>query len=109
MKKKIIRREFQEQDAALLDDLHPILRRIFVNRNVRTAKELDFNFESLLPYQDLLGIEDAVQLLTEAITQNQRILIVGDFDADGATSTTVAVRALRSFGAKQVQFLVPNR
>lgn len=109
MKKKIIRRDFQEQDAAPFKDLHPVLRRVFAARNLRSTKELDFNFESLLPYSDLLGIEQALEILVPAVTNNQKILIVGDFDADGATSTTVAVRALRSFGAEQVQFLVPNR
>lgn len=109
MKKKIIRREFQPEDAALLGDLPPILRRIFAARHIKSTKELDFNFDSLLPYQDLLGIGKAIELLVEAVTQKQRILVVGDFDADGATSTTVAIRALRSFGVSDVNFLVPNR
>lgn len=109
MKKKIIRRDFLPEDAALLSDLPPILRRIFAARHIKSSKELDFNFDALLPYQDLLGIEAAIDLLVEAVTKQQRILIVGDFDADGATSTTVAVRALRSFGVKNINYLVPNR
>lgn len=109
MKKKIIRREFLPEDAALLSDLPPLLRRIFAARHIKSSKELDFNFDALLPYQDLLGIDAAIELLTQAVTQQQRILIVGDFDADGATSTAVAVRALRSFGVNNINYLVPNR
>lgn len=109
MQKKIIRREFEAEQAALFQDLHPLLRRVYTTRQVQSVQELDRTLESLLPYHLMSGIEKAVTLLTEAVTKNQRILIVGDFDADGATSTAVAVRALRSFGANQVNFLVPNR
>lgn len=109
MQKKIIRREFGPEQAALFHDLHPLLRRVYTTRQVQSPQELDRTLESLLPYHLMSGIDKAVALLTEAVTKNQRILIVGDFDADGATSTAVAVRALKSFGANQVNFLVPNR
>ncbi len=109
MSKHILRRSYQEEIAASLSELHPLLRRIYAARQVQSVKELDNSLEGLLPYESLLGIQEAVRLLGEAVMGNQKILIVGDFDADGATSTAVAVRALRSFGAQQVQFLVPNR
>lgn len=109
MRKQIIRREFLPQHFATLEPLHPILRRVYASRQVATPQELDCSFENLLSYESLLDITKAVQLLAEAVMQNQTILIVGDFDADGATSTAVAVRALRSFGAERVHFLVPNR
>lgn len=109
MRKKIIRREMQAECADSLVSLHPLLRRVYAARQISSMHELDATLESLLPYQSLTGIETAVQLLTEAIQQQQTILIVGDFDADGATSTAVAVRALTSFGAKNVRYLVPNR
>jgi single-stranded-DNA-specific exonuclease len=108
MKKQIIRREYQE-DPATLQELHPLLRRVYATRQVKSVQELDRALTNLLPYQSLLGINEAVLLLADAVMQNQKILIVGDFDADGATSTAVAIRALRSFGAEKVQFLVPNR
>ncbi len=107
MQKKIIRREYNQESA--LTELHPLLQRIYAARYIKSAKELDRDLDSLISYQSLLGIDQAVQLLTEAITQNQKILIVGDFDADGATSTAIAMRALRSFGAEHVKYLVPNR
>lgn len=109
MSKQIIRREYQEDEAAALGELHPILRRVFAARQVKSIQEIDCSLDKLHPYQSLRGIDDAVQLLTEAIQQNQKILIVGDFDADGATSTALAVRALRSLGAEHVEYLVPNR
>lgn len=109
MRKQIIRREFKQAYADSLHELHPLLQRIYAARQVQSCQELDRELESLHPFQSLLGIDKAVPLLALAVQKNQKILIVGDFDADGATSTAVAVRALRSFGASHVQFLVPNR
>lgn len=109
MRKKIIRRECPKEAMAALDNSHPLLRRIYAARYVQSDQELDRSLESLLPYQSLIDIDKASALLADAIRQDHRILIVGDFDADGATSTAVAMRALKSFGAKRVQFLVPNR
>jgi len=109
MQKKIIRREYQEDIAASFTEWHPVLRRVYAARQVQSAQGLDHALLHLLPYESLLGISEAVQLLAQALTQQQTILIVGDFDADGATSTAVAVRALTLFGAKSVHFLVPNR
>ncbi len=109
MHKQIIRRDWQDEVAALFPEAHPLLRRIYAARKVKGAYELERNIDSLLSHQLLLGMDDAVRLLAEAIQRNQKMLVVGDFDADGATSTAVAIRALRSFGAEQVQFLVPNR
>lgn len=109
MQKHIIRRECREELIGHYQDVHPILRRVYAARSVQSVKELDHSLESLLPYQQLRGIEKAVKLLAEAVINHKKILIVGDFDADGATSTAVAMRALKSFGAKRVDFLVPNR
>ena len=108
MKKNIVRREYQAT-TNVFDEMHPLLRRVYMARQVKSEHELEKALEHLLPFQSLLGIDQAVALLVDAIQRNQRILIVGDFDADGATSTAIAVRALRSFGATNVQFLVPNR
>lgn len=109
MKKQIIRREYREDLAASLNEVHPLLRRVYAARHIQSANELDKAIEGLLPFQSLLGMDKAVHLLADAVTKNKKILIIGDFDADGATSTAVAIRALKSFGAEQVQFLVPNR
>jgi single-stranded-DNA-specific exonuclease len=109
MLKQIVRREFPQALADSLQALHPLLRRIYAARQVQTPDDLERTLESLLPFQSLLGIEKALPLLAAAVQENQKILIVGDFDADGATSTALALRALHSFGASQAQFLVPNR
>jgi single-stranded-DNA-specific exonuclease len=109
MRKKIIRRENHTNRVAELSDLHPLLQRIYASRYVQSLHELDRSLEKLLPFQDLLGIDKAVLLLSQALKNQHKILIVGDFDADGATSTAVAMRALRSFGAHKVEYLVPNR
>lgn len=109
MQKEIIRREAVSVDIPGLNDCHPILRRIYAARHVASADHLDRSLEQLHDYHSLLGIQQASALLAAAVMQDESILIVGDFDADGATSTTVAMKALRLFGARKVQFLVPNR
>ncbi len=91
------------------DDLHPLLRRLYASRGVRSVAELERGVRGLLPYQQLNGIDQAVSLLHQALQEQQRIVIVGDFDADGATSTALSVLALRSMGGGNVQYLVPNR
>ncbi|MDB6048235.1 MAG: recJ [Pseudomonas sp.] len=92
-----------------LGDLPPLLTRLYASRGVVSEAELDKSLARLIPYQQLKGIETAVDLLVIALKQRQRILIVGDFDADGATASTVGVIGLRLFGAAHVDYLVPNR
>jgi single-stranded-DNA-specific exonuclease len=103
----IVRREFHSQhSAALSSDLHPVLRRIYVTRGVRTPADLDISLERLLPVGTLEGVPPAVDLLLRHRTG--RVLVVGDFDADGATSTALMVRALTAWGFASVDFLVPS-
>ncbi|QLF92678.1 single-stranded-DNA-specific exonuclease RecJ [Pseudomonas sp. ABC1] len=92
-----------------LGDLPPLLTRLYAARGVSHASELDKGLARLLPFTLLKGIEPAVELLANALEQRQRILIVGDFDADGATASTVGVLGLRLMGAAHVDYLVPNR
>ena len=92
-----------------LGDLPPLLTRLYAARGVQSAAELDKGLARLLPYQQLKGIEAAVELLVQALQEQQRILIVGDFDADGATASAVGLRGLRLLGAGHVDYLVPNR
>ena len=106
MKKKIIRRN---AEPIFSFNFHPVLQRVYSNRGIKCPTELEHGLERLLPFQGLLGIDQAVRCLAEALTFQKKILVIGDFDADGATSTAVALYALRSFGAKYVDFLVPNR
>ncbi len=92
-----------------LGDLPPLLTRLYAARGVQSEAELDKSLARLIPFQQLKGIEAAVDLLVVALEQRQRILIVGDFDADGATASTVGTLGLRLLGAAHVDYLVPNR
>ncbi|UXY54284.1 single-stranded-DNA-specific exonuclease RecJ [Pseudomonas tohonis] len=92
-----------------LGDLPPLLTRLYAARGVQSVEELDKGLARLIPYQKLKGIDAAVELLVEALEKRQRILYVGDFDADGATASTVGVLGLRMLGAAHVDYLVPNR
>jgi single-stranded-DNA-specific exonuclease len=90
-------------------ELLPILARIYAQRGIESTEQLEVGLSHLLPLDQLKGVEQAAELLAEAVSLQQRILIVGDFDCDGATSSALAVRALRMLGAMQVDYLVPNR
>lgn len=92
-----------------LGELPPLLTRLYAARGVQSEAELDKSLARLIPYQQLKGIDAAVDLLVTALEQRQRILIVGDFDADGATASTVGTLGLRLLGAAHVDYLVPNR
>jgi len=106
---KIRRKPLSDSVNPIKPDLHPVLNRIYQNRGISSASELELSLQHLLNYDSLTGVETAANLLQQALDQNKSILIIGDFDADGATSTALAVRALKSFGAQNVNFLVPNR
>lgn len=106
---KIKPRQQHTQTTILLDEVNPILQRVYQTRGITDASELQRDLNSLLSYRHLLDIDKAVAILIKAIEQQQHILIVGDYDADGATSTALAVRSLRAFGVRQVSYLVPNR
>ncbi|MFT5781689.1 MAG: single-stranded-DNA-specific exonuclease [Pseudomonas sp.] len=92
-----------------LGDLPPLLTRLYAARGVQSAAELDKGLARLIPFAQLKGIDTAVSLLVTALAQRQRILIVGDFDADGATASAVGVLGMRMLGAAHVDYLVPNR
>ena len=99
-----------EPDLSLLpDSIPPILKRVYLNRGVTDLEQLNKAAKALHSYQKLHGIEQAVELLYQAIKEQTRIIIVGDFDADGATSSALSVLALRMLGSRNVDYLVPNR
>ena len=87
---------------------HPLLARIYAARGIESRDELDYSLKSLLPPARLKGVEDAARLLADAIEAGARMVIVADYDCDGATACAVGIRALRAFGA-EVGYLVPNR
>lgn len=92
-----------------LGPIPPLLTRLYAARGVASVQELDRSLKSLLPVELFKGMPEATALLVEALEQQQSILVVGDFDADGATASSVALLGLRALGAAQVDYLVPNR
>ncbi len=108
MEKKIVRRQFSGEPVQL-DDLPPLLQRVFSLRDIKTKDDISRELSQLQPFSLLKNIDAAAARLYQALVNNEKIIIIGDFDADGATSTTLAVQALRAFGSTQVDFLIPNR
>ncbi|HLK70719.1 MAG TPA: DHH family phosphoesterase, partial [Steroidobacteraceae bacterium] len=93
--------------SGLQGEVHPVLRRIYAARGVRSHAELLLALRDLLPVTTLSGTQPAAELLYRH--RQGSVMVIGDFDADGATSTALLVRALRSWGFAGVDFLVPNR
>lgn len=104
-----LRRRPAADDSHLPASLPPLLRRLYAMRGVQAEQELERSLKGMLPWQQLDGIDDAVGILQQALAEGHRIMVVGDFDADGATSTALTVLALRSLGGEAVDYLVPNR
>jgi len=95
-------------NALIAEGVTPLLARLFASRGVTQFKELSANLTNILPPDTLTNNQSMAKLLADAIAANKKLLVIGDYDADGATATAVAVKGLRAFGA-QVEFLVPNR
>jgi single-stranded-DNA-specific exonuclease len=105
---QILQREVPES-ALAASDVHPLLARLYASRGVVGFEQLERGLASLAKPTALGGIDTAVRLMMDARARQRRILIVGDFDADGATSCAVATLGLRALGFEQVDYLVPNR
>ena len=107
--KRIRRRTAPDRGSAFLPHRHPVLRRVLAARPVECEEDLDHSLARLLPPGGLLDLDRAAALLDHAIGSSARIVVVGDYDADGATGCAVAVRGLRLLGAADVRFVVPDR
>lgn len=107
---RIVARPAPPQRAAALlrQGLHPVLARLYAARGVQDAAELEYGLEHLLPPATLLHCERAAAFLADCIARERPLLIVADYDCDGATACAVGLRALRAFGAR-VDYFVPNR
>jgi single-stranded-DNA-specific exonuclease len=103
-----IRRRPLAASCDFTGDVHPVLRRVYAARGLQSDADLDLSLDRLLPIGSLAGVEAAAQLLS-AHRSMGRILVIGDFDTDGATSTALVVRGLRALRFAHVDFLVPNR
>ena len=106
---RILRRNVEAQSGSLPDSLHPVLARVYRAREVDGPADLDYALERLHRFDALGGLERAVAILESALDDKNRVLVVGDYDADGATACAVALRGLRMLGFDDVTYLVPNR
>lgn len=104
-----IKRRPEADTSGFSSDIPPLLKRIYASRGLRTDTDLERGAKGLHSYDKLNGIDAAVTLLIDALREHKRIIVVGDFDADGATSSALSVLALRQLGCRNVDYLVPNR
>lgn len=109
IKTELRRRPLASAEELMRDDIPVLLQRLYAQRGIKHAAELERGVRGLLPYHQLDGIDQAVDLLVRALADQRRLMVVGDFDADGATSTALMVLAMRLMGAGHIDFLVPNR
>jgi len=108
--KKIERRSIKSSGKANFPSSFPsLLQKIYQHRNINEFSDTEKSLEKLLPYHKLADIEKSSNLLYKHLLSQSSITIIGDFDADGATSTTVAIKCLKMLGAQNVNFLVPDR
>lgn len=109
MRKLIRRRSCPLDTPGFPSDMPALVQRVYAARGILTPAELDYRLQHLSSPAAMRGLSDALDLLETALQQQRSILVVGDFDADGATSTVLAVECLRALGHRNVDFLVPNR
>lgn len=108
MNKKVVRREKCE-DANLPNFLHPVIKQIYASRGVSSDQELDLTVAQLAAIDSLKGLPEGCELAAKHIANGSKITVIGDFDADGATSTALMMEALSILGSRNHDFLVPNR
>jgi single-stranded-DNA-specific exonuclease len=105
----VIHRRHPDPQLQLAAELHPLVQRVLRQRDLASIEQLDLSLNKLLLPTDLLGIDRAVQLLLGHLQRQSKVLIVSDFDADGATSCAVALRAMGAMGFEHLDYIVPNR
>jgi single-stranded-DNA-specific exonuclease len=90
-------------------EMPSLLKRVYANRNIQSPEQVDYSLQQLHDFRLLKGIEVAAQVVADTVVNQESVIVVGDFDADGATSSALVVRALRLLGLQSVEYLVPNR
>jgi single-stranded-DNA-specific exonuclease len=108
MKKQVVRRA-KVDDSHLPKHLHPVIRQLYASRQVNSAQQLDLTLKNLLRFDAMVGLDQACQVIYQAMSRGKQITIIGDFDADGATSTALMMQAFTLHGYQNHRFLVPNR
>ena len=109
MKSKLTHRQLPEALPELSPDIPLLLQRVYALRGITSMQELDYTTRNLCNYDNLDGTQTAVEIVYSAMQNNKRIMIVGDFDTDGATSTALTVKALKKMGCQHVDYIIPNR
>lgn len=104
---EIIRRTHSSSASMIVEN--PILDRVFKNRGLTAPDDIDYNLQHMEDYNQMADIHKASEIIADAVESNQRIICVGDYDADGATSTAIVIRAMRMFGSTNARFIVPDR
>lgn len=105
----LIQRRASNPDLSFSDSTHPLLQQVYRQRSIQSVDELTLGLPNLLPPDQFKDMDKAVRLLADCLQERKRVLIVSDFDADGATSCVLAMNALRQFGVHHVDYIVPNR
>ena len=99
-----------QHDSSLLSlSCSPLLTQLYASRGIKADSELDNSTKTLIHANQLKGMSDACELLYQAYLTRQKIIIIGDFDADGATSTALSVLSLKALGFQNIDYLIPNR
>ena len=105
----IVHRKVDSPELNFSGSVHPLLQKIYKQRSISAAEDLELGLKNLLTPEKFKGMDVAVTLLARALEEQQRVLIVADFDADGATSCVLATNVLKQFGLKNIEYIVPNR
>ena len=109
MKNKLTHRQLPKALPEFSPDIPLLLQRVYALRGITSMQELDYTTRNLCNYDNLDGTQTAVEIVYSAMQNNKRIMIVGDFDTDGATSTALMIKALKKMGCKHVDYIIPNR
>ncbi|MDG2421391.1 MAG: single-stranded-DNA-specific exonuclease RecJ [Gammaproteobacteria bacterium] len=105
----LVHRRASNSNLRFSDSIHPLVQKIYNQRAISTSKDLELGLKNLITPEKFKGMKEAVDLLLRVLKKQQRILIVADFDADGATSCVLAINILKQLGIKNIDYIVPNR
>ena len=105
----LVHRRASNSNLRFSDSIHPLVQKIYSQRAISTSKDLELGLKNLITPEKFKGMKEAVDLLLRVLKKQQRILIVADFDADGATSCVLAINILKQLGIKNIDYIVPNR